>query len=218
MGGPSRPPYSAEDLMDNTVAQDTPLSLLTREGVIGFYTDIEVTEIVAFRVGIGQPLNVFTLLVAEERGDGAAFAEGFLNSKRIRVPTLKQWSFGIFRYRRPVGDVIALLDGKPSVDTWSLSGNCVEIGRLLASGPFVVPPRRRHRTPLEPRSKKQLLESGLMRSIGTTPRRQPSQTSFYQPRRLCRNLPNASGSMFRSGSRACPTVLATSFSSFRSLC
>ncbi|HEY8008766.1 MAG TPA: VPA1262 family N-terminal domain-containing protein [Methylocella sp.] len=126
--------------MDNTVAQDTPLSLLTREGVIGFYTDIEVTEIVAFRVGIGQPLNVFTLLVAEERGDGAAFAEGFLNSKRIRVPTLKQWSFGIFRYRRPVGDVIALLDGKPSVDTWSLSGNCVEIGRLLASGPFVVPP------------------------------------------------------------------------------
>ena len=125
--------------MDENIPPETQLSLLMRAGVIGYYNEVEVTEIIAFRTDTRQPLNVFTLLVAEENTSRAASIEGFL-SERIRVPTLKQWSFGIFRYRRPVGEVIAALDDKPSVDTWSLSGNAVEIGNLLALEAFFVPP------------------------------------------------------------------------------
>jgi hypothetical protein len=40
---------------------------LTAPGVIGFYTHIEVTEIFAIRDGEAKALNVFSILVAEEK-------------------------------------------------------------------------------------------------------------------------------------------------------
>ena len=45
---------------------------LAGSGVLGFYTHIEVIEVFAYREGENTPLNVFSILVAEERIHGNA--------------------------------------------------------------------------------------------------------------------------------------------------
>jgi hypothetical protein len=55
-------------------------------------------------LGFGEaPLNVFTLLVAEERSGSILEEATLLNADgRIKLPSLKNWNFGIKRYYRPI--------------------------------------------------------------------------------------------------------------------
>lgn len=116
------------------------LSLLTEPGTIGFYTHVEATEIVAFEGRSTTPVNVFTLLVAEDRDQTPLPDDAFLNPRPIRVPSLKGWSFGLRRYYRPLDAFVAAIGETPSVRTWSFSGHSLAIGKLRAQPPPVVPP------------------------------------------------------------------------------
>ena len=71
------------------------LAELTASGVLGFYTHLEVTEVFDNRDD-AHPLPVFSIVVAEERIAGTDGKAEFLGD-RIRVESLKGWTFGIQR-------------------------------------------------------------------------------------------------------------------------
>lgn len=114
-------------------------SLLTR-GVIGTYTHFEATEIFAQEDGSGRALNVFTLLVAEDRLDQRRKSTVFLNPSRIRLKSLPGWTFGVARYLCPIGELEPALTMMAQTGTWTASGNTLYVGTLQSVPQQFVPP------------------------------------------------------------------------------
>ncbi|MEH2480202.1 hypothetical protein V1282_003559 [Nitrobacteraceae bacterium AZCC 2146] len=112
--------------------------LLTEDGVLGFYTHFEVTEIVAFRGKGAAPRNVFTILVAEDRKQPADSKPDFL-MPRIGLQGARDWKFGVCRYLRPIADVVADLGEYRATRQWKPSGNPLEVGRLIGMSTQFVP-------------------------------------------------------------------------------
>lgn len=79
-------------------------------GAIGFYSFFEATEIVAFVEGATTPINVFTIVVAEETAKQTTVDYRFLNATRIELTRLKGWKFGIVRYCRPIAELMFLTE------------------------------------------------------------------------------------------------------------
>lgn len=126
-------------LSDTPFSSALNLERLTQPGFIGFYDCVEITEIVGFRSRGADPVNVLTVAVAENRDGQALPSDAFLGA-RIRVPSLRDWAFGVFRYYRPIEAVTAALCGQSQLHTWVLSGKSLNVGRLDAQPPVVVPP------------------------------------------------------------------------------
>jgi hypothetical protein len=85
---------------------------LIAPGVLGFYTHLEVTEIFAVPAGQTEPINVFSILVAEERPSGEIETPHLLNPDRIRPKSLRDWIFGVKRYVRPISELIPAFDDR----------------------------------------------------------------------------------------------------------
>jgi len=64
------------------------IARLLAPGILGFYTHFEVTEIFATLLGRTAPINLFTILVAEERAGDATAAPHYVTPKPLRVPLL----------------------------------------------------------------------------------------------------------------------------------
>ena len=113
------------------------LRTLSQPGVIGFFTHFEVTEIVAF-IGSELPINVLTVLVAEEREECGMGGLQWLGG-RISVSGLKNMKFGICRYQRTVADVLSAVDQLKTGGDWQLSGHTLRLGSTKLMAPQFVP-------------------------------------------------------------------------------
>jgi hypothetical protein len=116
------------------------LEQLTAPGVLGFYTHFEATEVFAIPAGQSAPINVFSILVAEERLPAAAKEPGYLNPQCIKLKSLKDWSFGIKRYVKPITELVPAFDNLCVSKTWWLSGEPLQVGDLVPIPRQFVPP------------------------------------------------------------------------------
>ncbi|ACI93516.1 hypothetical protein OCAR_6403 [Afipia carboxidovorans OM5] len=122
---------------DLTFVKDE-IERLTKDGVLGFYTHFEVTEVVAFRDRVAPPLNVFSVFVAEDRGNVASTDAEFLGP-RIRLKQVRDWTFGVCRYLRPISEILNDLASFQRTKVWRPSGEALRIGPLVAMPPRFVP-------------------------------------------------------------------------------
>jgi len=118
----------------------TEIGRLIVPGVLGFYTHFEVTEVVGFTEDQASAINLFTILVAEDRLDEVPKTADFLNTKPIRLKSLKGWSFGIMRYTQPILVLITALEELDTKGQWRQSGKPLTVGKLISLPPIFVPP------------------------------------------------------------------------------
>lgn len=116
------------------------LGKLIVPGVLGSYTHFEATEVVGIVEGQDSAINLFTLLVAEDRLEEAPQPAAFLNSKPIRMKSLTGWHFGIMRYTRPIAELIPALEELDITGQWRQSGEPLTVGKLTSLPPTFVPP------------------------------------------------------------------------------
>jgi hypothetical protein len=131
----------------NATAAKTEAVRLTAPGVLGVYNQVEVTEVFAAEDGHSTPLNVFSILVAEE--DLNAHREPrYLNSERIKLKALKGWVFGVKRYSRPVEEMVLAIGDLSCSGTWALSGEQLQLGKLAPVPDRFIPPDSLESVPL----------------------------------------------------------------------
>jgi hypothetical protein len=117
------------------------LERLIAPEVLGFYTHFEATVIFGFPPGQREPVNVFTILVAEERPSDATEEPHYLNDeRRIVLKSLKDWSFGVQRYLKPIAELVPAFDVLRETKAWRASGHALRVGDLNAiPTQFVAP-------------------------------------------------------------------------------
>jgi hypothetical protein len=130
---------------DSAIAQ---LTRLIEPGVLGFYTDFEVTEVVATTDGQPNPINVFTIVVLESRPNQEAIQPTFLNDRRIKLSKLPGWNFGIVRYTQPVMELVSSLTTMDATCEWQASGKSLSLGRTVPLPAQFVPPNTADSIPL----------------------------------------------------------------------
>ncbi len=123
---------------DDLTSVKDEIERLTKDGVLGFYTHFEVTEVVAFRDRGVPPLNVFSVFVAEDRGDVPDVAAEFLGP-RIRLKQARNWTFGVCRYLRPISEILNALASFQTSLVWQPSGEALNVGPLVAAPRQFVP-------------------------------------------------------------------------------
>ena len=126
------------------------LGRLGSPGVLGFYTHIEVTEVIAFPAAQppGPPLNVLAIVVAEDRTGASDLKSGFLNTERIKLKGLPGWAFGVMRYVLPFSTLSKLLSDCVDSGSWSGSGHPLQFGKLVTLAPKFAPPDSARDVPL----------------------------------------------------------------------
>ena len=120
---------------------------LTAPDVLGFYTHFEVTEIFVVRNDERVPYNVFSILVAEERPEAVVDAPRYLGD-RIRIKSLKGWTFGIKQCLRPISALEHVFEHFRETNDWSLSGQQLHVGALIPLPTQFVPPDSTTNAPL----------------------------------------------------------------------
>ena len=124
------------------------LKHMTSTGVLGFYTHVEVTEIIAFTGQGHPPINVLTVMVAESRIEDPSAEAAFLNPSRIALPGLSNWRFGVCRYTVPINKAIDSLERLEMDGKWTTSGNPLTFNPLTPRAPQFVPPDQARPLPL----------------------------------------------------------------------
>ena len=124
------------------------IARLIAPGVLGFYTHFETTIVFAFPPGQTTPVNVFSIVVAEERGSNEIPAPAYLNRQRITLKSLNDWYFGVRRYLRPIAELDGALDQFSNSKEWWLSGELLHIADLTPIPPQFVPPDSTGTVPL----------------------------------------------------------------------
>ena len=119
------------------------LRSLTAAGVLGLFDYFEVTELVAFPKKGNRPINVLSVIVAEEGGPVVEWApkSTTLSSNLISLHGLKDWRFGVFRYAVDLTHLEASLRSFSTTGVWAL------MGKSLALGP--MEPIERHFAPAD---------------------------------------------------------------------
>lgn len=120
---------------------------LTERGTLGFYSHVEVTEIIASPPRSQQPINLLTLLVAEEHPTGQTDEKHFLNSSRIQISGLHDWSFGICRYTLSLDRLVPAFEQLVTSGVWNASGDELRQHASAARPPQFVPPDSLNRIP-----------------------------------------------------------------------
>lgn len=115
------------------------LDRLLSPGLLGHYKTFEVINVVAFQDGQKDPLNVFCIAIAEERDD-YLISGRFLNANRIRLRKLKDWSFGVMHYIKPLSELEPSVERLEQSGLWSASGADLQMNALSAQPPQFVPP------------------------------------------------------------------------------
>jgi hypothetical protein len=119
---------------------------LTAAGVLGFYTHFEATEIFAVRDGDEKPLNIFSILVTEER-TGDVSTKPRYPGKRIKLKELKGWIFGVIQTVKPISDLLPALEALSNDAEWQISGERLYFGTLTPAPTQFVPPDSTIRCP-----------------------------------------------------------------------
>jgi hypothetical protein len=113
---------------------------LSAEGRIGFYKRFEVTEILGFPNAAGAPVNVFSLLVGEDRpaNTDAAPVTWLNGKKRIHIPGT-DWNFGIARYEITPQALSVAIKRYADTGTWNPAGATLPVESLLPTPPLFIP-------------------------------------------------------------------------------
>lgn len=114
------------------------LERLLEHGVLGFHTHFEATEVIGFHDKKQSPINVFSIFVAEERGQSALPAQNFL-CERIELKSLKGWKFGLARYHLTAAGLLEHLEALDADGEWKPSGKPLAIGKLRRVATQYVP-------------------------------------------------------------------------------
>jgi hypothetical protein len=121
---------------DKTIAE---IARLTAPGVLGFYTHFELTEIFYVRKGERDAHNVFSVLVAEEREDGAQVTDPRYLGERINLKSLKDRSFGIRQSLRAISDLNKIFEEFRGTGEWRPCGDKLHVGTLKRISTQFVP-------------------------------------------------------------------------------
>lgn len=117
-------------------------------GTLGFYGQVEVTEILGFSPNERQPTNLLTLLVAEERPLPTRAKPGFINDERIQIRGLQDWRFGVWRHYLPIDRLVPAFERLSDRGIWDASGKEQRQNALIARPPQFVPPNSVKEVPL----------------------------------------------------------------------
>jgi hypothetical protein len=111
-------------------------------GVLGFYTLCEVTHVVGYADEAPTvPVNVYSILVFEDRLQEAPTAPAFLNgNNRIELKSLPGWKFGVVRYTAAMPDVTQTVSRFGSTGKWNSAGTVLKLGEIVPIAPQFVPP------------------------------------------------------------------------------
>ncbi len=104
---------------------------LAEPGVLGFHTHFEVTEIFGFEKG-KPPLNILTMMVAEEHLPGPCEAPKVLNPCRLQLKSLPGWTFGIKQFLKPHSEIEKAFEHYHATGEWLLSGLPLRVGERLS--------------------------------------------------------------------------------------
>lgn len=116
---------------------------LLKNGCLGFYDQVEVTEVFAC-LPDKTVINVFTIVVAEDRNGAEQIKREYLSEKLFKIKKLKEclvvkkWSFGIKRYTKNISDFIYDLIILQEKKQWSASGDNLLIENLEYQPPRFV--------------------------------------------------------------------------------
>ncbi len=115
------------------------LRRLSASGVLGFYNCCEVTEIVGFGPVV-SPFNVFSIVVFEECFEQEERPR-FLNSKkRIKIPQLRGYTFGVYRYHVKTESLRDQVTDLARSTEWKLGGENLHLCPLVPTRPQFIPP------------------------------------------------------------------------------
>jgi hypothetical protein len=126
------------DNVGEIAASVNELARLAAQGVLGFYTHFEVTEVFGY-LRDQPPVNVFSILVAEERLTEGAEPPTYLGD-RIQLQSLKDWTFGVQQSLLPVGDLPNVFKTYCDSGKWKPSGEPLQVGILIPVPTQFVPP------------------------------------------------------------------------------
>jgi hypothetical protein len=117
------------------------LTGLLAPGVIGTYTHFEATEVFAVQGGQSKPINVFTILVAEDRHGQVIPKMSYLTPKPFRLKmAIPDWMFGVVRYVHPIADLVPALSAMVETGELAASGKALLVGKLHEVASQFVPP------------------------------------------------------------------------------
>jgi hypothetical protein len=115
------------------------LAPLLAHGILSTYTHFEATEVFATLDGQKQAINVFTILVAEDR-QGQQSQQAKYLTDRIQFKSLPGWTFGVQRYTRPISELPPAIDEMVKTGEWRASGKSLQIGNVQPIPHQFVPP------------------------------------------------------------------------------
>jgi hypothetical protein len=169
-------PWDAEVARDEIVR-------LTAPDVLGFYTHVEATTVFAVAPGQAVPLNMFSILVAEERPFDAAVEPQYLNPKPIHLPSIKDWFFGVRRFLIPIGELSPVFERLCHSKEWQISGEVLQVGELVPIPPQFVPPDSTGAVPLNRVLKNNFLNGSYVLEWAD-PKKAQLNPFFDDPRKL----------------------------------
>lgn len=124
---------------------------LLEPNVIGFYNQFEIITIFALpkRSGNLEPFNVLTIVVAQEEPTEKLQKQFFLNPKPLKIPGLKNFSFGITKYSLKLEETKALLMTLAQDKVWAANQEDLLFSNSLDLIPRIfVPPDATEVVPL----------------------------------------------------------------------
>lgn len=124
---------------------------LLEPNIIGFHNQFEIITIFAIPKGDGrpQPFNVLTVVVAQEESTKELQQEILLTPKPLRIPGLKDISFGIVKYSIDVEETRALLMNLAQNNVWAANKKDLLLSNSLDLIPRIfVPPDATEVVPL----------------------------------------------------------------------
>ncbi len=125
-----------------TSSSESWLSRAMQEGVLGFYTLCEVTHVVGYSDEAPTvPVNIFSILVFEDRLQEAPTRPSFLNGKnRIELKSLRGWKFGVVRYTTAISSVMQTVSHFGYSGDWNTNGMTLKLGEMVPVAPQFVSP------------------------------------------------------------------------------
>lgn len=133
----------------NNAAARSELERLIVPGLLGFYDQVEVTDVFMRSEDRKIVSSIITVVVLEESTSGDDGKFRFLNKNPIQVGSIKGATFGIARYKKPIEALLPAIDRLLQKNEWALSGKPPLLFEPLSSaGCQFVPPDAMSSIPL----------------------------------------------------------------------
>ena len=90
---------------DDVIHKNYEIELLLKDGILGFYNMVEITEIFAIMPD-GKRLNILTIMVAEFHKKPIHDSKEYITLKPFSVIDMKRWKFGILKYYQSADELL----------------------------------------------------------------------------------------------------------------